>query len=194
METEARNEIPQSFGEIISRGWLYSVPVSKKPYSELVKEEFLLVKNQQHQVQVLRRWRNRIDEPLQYEVFRGWLDIRLTNIILARQEIKKALEKEGFVMEEISEFIALYQASFDINRGVVEEEIKKSSDVEKTQHPLIGYLNLMADGRDAVSDSIFYNIQRLFPCQKAKLIRFAEENMDELMTIKVVRKFKIYRE
>lgn len=194
METEARNEILQSFGEVVSRGWLYSVPVSKKPYSEPVKEEFLLVKDQQHRTQVLRRWRNRIDEPLQYEVFRGWMDIRLTNIILARQEIKKALEKEGFATEEIAEFITLYQASFDINRGIVEEEIKKSSDVEETQHPLIGYLNLKADGRDAVSDSIFYNIQRLFPDQKAKLIRFAEENMDKLMTVKIVRKFKIYRE
>lgn len=191
METGGLTLSNQSLQVVADRRWLTSTPVSKKGWSEPVKEEFLEVKDGSHRA-ILRQWRDRIEEPLQREVFRGWIDIRLVGIIPPSKEVKKALEREGILSEdEMAEFIVLFRASFDVNRKLVENAMMaEKGEVMESNHPLVAFFRVQ---EDEVLRSILYNINLLFPTKKEALSEFVEKNREELMTVKVVRKFKIYR-
>lgn len=184
--------LSNQFSQVITdRRWFLSTPVSKKRRTELVKEEFVEVEEGSHR-KILRRWRNQIEEPLQHEVFRGWIDIRLAGVIPPCREVKKMLTREEILSEnEVGEFISLLRASFYINRMLVETDVKYGRvDVTESDHPLIAFFKLNSDD---VLKSIRYNIDAIFPSKREALRRFVDLHQEELMTIKVVRKFKIYK-
>jgi hypothetical protein len=169
------------------KGWLYSTPVSKKMYSEPMREEFSMTVNGE----VARKWRDRIDEPFKYETFLGYLHIELASIIIPAREIKKLLEKESLLSDEkAEEFIEIIRSAVRSYRCLVENNLKNEPVIE-SPHPLMAFFTL----RDNVDilETIRYSTDRLFPDEKDELRRFIEQYWEELLTVKLVRRFKVFR-
>ena len=178
------------------RGWLYSMPVSKRPYNEPVKEEFIEINDRSHQRYVLRRWRKRIEEPLQYESFPGWIDIKLVGISVLRKEIKKALKDEGlFTDDRADRFVAAIKSAVTIYKSRIERALmgENFADFAETSHPLIAFLTIR-DDTDVIGTALC-TVEHLFPSQedRSKIKNFIDKYRSELMTLKVVRRFQIHR-
>ena len=168
-------------------GWLYSMPVSKKPYSEPVREEFSTTVTGE----IVRRWRTDINEPFQYETFPGYLHIELAGIIVPAKEIKKLLEKEGVLTGDDADiFIESLRSAFSLFKGDIEESLKKEIGSRLMEvHPLVAYLRLDAD--EEIINTITYTTDRIFSAKRDALRDFMAQHKDELMTVKVVRKFRV---
>jgi len=105
-------------------GWLYSTPVSKKAYSEPVREEFSVAVDDR----IVRRWRRDINEPFGYETFPGYLDIQLAGIIVPAKEIKKLLEKEQLLTGDDADiFIESLRSAFSLFKGEIEESNRQQT-------------------------------------------------------------------
>jgi len=169
-------------------GWLYSTPVSKKAYSEPVREEFSVAVTGE----IVRRWRDDINNPFSYEIFPGWLEFKLVGVLLMKREIKNALKNERLLVgDEADEFIKIIRSSLDTYRELVEDALKKEiTDFVESSHPLIAFFTFRDED---IIKSILYCVDRLFPTKKDALTKFVEKYRDELMTVKLVRKFKVHR-
>jgi len=186
---EKQSEFPfTSFALKQNAGWLCSTPVSKKAYSEPVREEFSVAVTGE----IVRRWREDINNPFSYEIFPGWLEFKLVGVLLLKREIKNALKNEGLLAgDKIDEFIEIIRSSLDTYKGLVENTLKKEiTDLAESSHPLIAFFTFRDND---IIESILYCVDRLFPAEKDVLRKFVEKYRDELMTVKVVRKFNVYR-
>ncbi len=170
-------------------GWLYSTPVSKKAYSEPVREEFSVAVDGR----IVRRWRRDINEPFKYETFPGYLDIQLVGIVVPAKEIKKLLGKEGLLTgDEADIFIESLRSAFSLFKGEIEESLRKEIGSRLIEvHPLVAYFRV--DLSRDLMDTISYITDCIFSAKKEELRNFIARHTEELMTIKVVRKFKVYR-
>lgn len=169
-------------------GWLYSTPVSKKAYSEPVREEFSVAVTGE----IVRRWRDDINAPFSYEIFPGWLEFKLVGILLLKSEIKNALKNERLLVgDEADEFIKIIRSSLDTYKRMIEDTLKEEiTDLAESSHPLIAFFTFREDD---IIKSILYCVDRFFPAKKDVLRKFVEKYRNELMTMKVIRKFKVIK-
>jgi len=176
------------------KGWLYSMPISSMAWSEPVKEEFIEIKDESHRTYVLRRWRNRIDEPLQYEVFPGLIETRLLDIEVLEKEIKSSLEQEKILTgDEVNRFVAVIRSAFNNFKGRIERCLADDNltDLAESSHPLVAFFTLRSDFY--IMRAIKYTVAKVWPGKKQEINRFIEKYRDELMTVKIVRDFKVLR-
>jgi len=182
-----------SFSPKLETGWLYSTPVSKKAYSEPVREEFSPAKGIGNGSWIVRRWRDNINMSFQYETFPGYLHIELVGVITPVKEIKKLLEREGVLSgDDIDIFISGIRSAFYLFRPEIENDLKKDLGSRLVElHPLVAYLRV--EPNVDLTESIEYFTDCVFSAKKEHLRDFVARHEDVLMTVKVVRKFKVYR-
>ena len=177
-------------------GWLYSTPVSKKAYSEPVREEFSPARGANNGSWVVRRWRNDINMPFQYETFSGYLHIELAGFIPLVRELGKILKQEAIVTsEEAWNFVVMIRSSLGMYRNTIENALKFGrGDLTETDHPLVAYFQLRdkCDLAD-ILETLRYATCAIFPSRKEYLLDFVERHLEELMTVKVIRKFRVIR-
>ncbi len=174
-------------------GWLFSYPVSKKKYTEPVKEEFFPAKNSNYRSIIVRRWRTRIDEPFRYEVFPGYINIELAGIVVPAKEIRKLLEKEKILSgDDIDLFISAVRAAFKFYKTMIKNDLAKNDNIKESFHSLIAFYTPKKELLEDIISTILYTTDKIFPLHKEKIRDFLERYKEELMTVKVVRKFKIY--
>jgi len=86
--------------------------ISEKPYSEPVKVSYFKATNGKESF-VIKRFRERIDEPLKYQLIFGDYSLRCTGIQIQSEEIAKQLEREfkasPLSPDKIGAFLKLYQ-------------------------------------------------------------------------------------
>lgn len=189
--SKRQGEFPfASFALKQGAGWLYSTPVSKKAYSEPVREEFSVAVTGE----IVRRWRSDINEPFKYEIFPGYLEIQLAGIVVLAKEVKKLLEKEQLLTgDDANIFIEGLRSTFSLFRSEIEDALKKETGCRLMElHPLIAYFRV--DLSRDLMDTISYITDCIFSAKKEELRNFIARHIEELMTIKVVRKFKVIRE
>ena len=87
--------------------------VSEKDYFEPVKTSYFKATNGKESF-VIRKSREKISEPMQYELIPGDLLLRCTGIQIQAEEIAKQLEREqGLPPQKIATFVKLYQRIAD---------------------------------------------------------------------------------
>lgn len=69
--------------------------VSKKPYIELVREDHFYALDPDDKRVVVKRWRDNIQEPLQYEVFNGKIVTQITELAVQEKDLRKQLEYDA---------------------------------------------------------------------------------------------------
>jgi hypothetical protein len=88
--------------------------VSEKPYSEPVKTSFFKATNGKEKF-VIKKFREKIDEPLKYQVISGDFSLKCTAIEIQWEEISKQLKREiepPLSQEQIDAFLKLYRHLF----------------------------------------------------------------------------------
>src|SRR4030043_2288377 len=86
--------------------------VSEKAYSEPVKTSFFKATNGKENF-VIKKFREKIDEPLKYQVFSGDYSLKCTVIEIQPEEISKQLKRElkpPLSQNKIDAFLRLYRA------------------------------------------------------------------------------------
>jgi hypothetical protein len=113
--------------------------VSEKNYSEPVKISFFKATNGKEKF-VIKKFREKIDEPLKYQLIPGDYSLKCTNIEIQSEEISKQLKRElkpSFSQIPIDAFLKLY-------RHIAEDiDIKDLERIqEESHHPLEVYYKL----------------------------------------------------
>jgi hypothetical protein len=94
--------------------------VSEKPYSEPTKTSFFKATNGKEKF-VIKKFREKIDEPLKYQVISGDFSLKCTAIEIQWEEISKQLKREikpPLSQSQMDAFLKLYRHLFkniDIN-------------------------------------------------------------------------------
>ncbi len=113
--------------------------VSDKPYAEPVKVSYFKATNGREQF-VIKRFRERIDEPLAYELIRGDYSLKCTGLQMQLDAIQKQLEREmkpPLSSEQMTAFLELCQhvaRRADVN--------KLESVAYESSHPLEVYYKM----------------------------------------------------
>ena len=113
--------------------------VSEKAYSEPVKISFFKATNGKEKF-VIKKFREKIDEPLKYQLIPGDFSLKCTNLEIQSEEISKQLKKElkpSLSQIQIDAFLKLY-------RHIAEDiDIKDLERIqEESYHPLEVYYKL----------------------------------------------------
>jgi hypothetical protein len=85
--------------------------VSEKPYSEPVKISYFKASNGREHF-VVKRFRERIDQPLKYQLIRGGFSLKCIDLQIQLEAIRKQLEREmkpSLTQAQIDTFLKLYQ-------------------------------------------------------------------------------------
>ncbi len=174
-------------------GWLYSTPVSKKAYFDPVREEFSPAVGIGNGSWVARRWRSDINAPFRYEIFPGYLHIEFAGLVIPAKQIKKLLEKEGLLTGEDADiFVENIRSAFHMYEGEIEQDLRTETGKITEQHPLVAYFTI-EDDTDVIN-TITYTVDQIFSARKCEIRDFIKRHREELMTVKVVRKFRVIRE
>lgn len=107
--------------------------VSEKAYSEPIKTSFLKATNGKEKY-VIKKFRERIDEPLKYQLFSGDYFLKCTVIEIQSEEISKQLKRElkpPLSQNKIDAFLRLYRA---ITEDIDIKDLERIP--EESHHPL----------------------------------------------------------
>lgn len=122
--------------------------VSEKEYAEPVKISYLKATNGKENF-VIKKFRERIDEPLKYELIHGDYSLRLIDIKIQSKEILRQLSEEfktyPFDKDKIEAFLKLFQhiaESIDINKleRIPEESLNPSEIFYRMDDISLAYL------------------------------------------------------
>ena len=107
--------------------------VSEKAYSEPIKTSFFKATNGKEKY-VIKKFRERIDEPLKYQLFSGGYSLKCTVIEIQSEEIPKQLKRElkpPLSQNKIDAFLRLYRA---ITEDIDIKDLERIP--EESHHPL----------------------------------------------------------
>jgi hypothetical protein len=107
--------------------------VSEKAYSEPIKTSFFKATNGKEKF-VIKKFRERIDEPLKYELLLGDYSLKCITLEIQREEISKQLKRElnpPLSQDKVDAFLKLYRA---IAEDMDVKDLKRIS--EESYHPL----------------------------------------------------------
>ena len=113
--------------------------VSEKAYSEPIKVSFFKATNGRERF-VVKKFRERIDEPLKYQLIFGDYSLKCATIEIQSAEISKQLEDElkpPLSPEKIEAFVKLYG---DVVQGFALEDLERIP--EESRHPLEVYYKI----------------------------------------------------
>ena len=113
--------------------------VSEKAYSEPIKTSFFKVTNGREKF-VIKKFRERIDEPLKYQLIPGDYSLKCIAIEIQSEEISKQLERElkpPLSQNKMDAFLKLYGAIAD---GIDIKDLERIP--EESQHPLEVYYKI----------------------------------------------------
>jgi hypothetical protein len=113
--------------------------VSEKAYSEPVKASFFKATNGRQRF-VIKKFREKIDEPLKYQLIPGDYSLKCTNFEIQSEEISKQLKRElipPLSQNKIDAFLKLYHA---IAENVDIKDLERIP--EESQYPLEIYYRL----------------------------------------------------
>ncbi|MGA2316213.1 MAG: hypothetical protein ABSG71_07505 [Thermodesulfobacteriota bacterium] len=113
--------------------------VSEKPYSEPIKTSFFKATNGKEKF-VIKKSRERIDEPLKYQVIPGDYSLKCTAIEIQLEEISKQIERElkpPLSQTQIDAFLKLYRA---ITENIDIKDLERIP--EESDHPLKIYYKI----------------------------------------------------
>jgi len=113
--------------------------VSEKPYSEPIKTSFFKATNGKEKF-VIKKSRERIDEPLKYQVIPGDYSLKCTAIEIQWEEISKQIERElkpPLSQTQIDAFLKLYRA---ITENIDIKDLERIP--EESDHPLKIYYKI----------------------------------------------------
>lgn len=165
---------------------LLTPPISDKPYLEPLKISYFEATNNKRHF-LLKRWRDKIDDPVEYEIIDGRLEITNGNVRAQTEFIKKQLkaENDSFISEEkLHYFInAIHKEVEKLDPDTLEVSAEGET-------PLISYYQL---GNDCV-ERILKRCQDKFNQHELKLLRnfIAEHNeYNDVMTLVMEKEFTI---
>jgi hypothetical protein len=148
--------------------------VSEKPYVEPVKVSYFKATNGKERF-VIKKFRNRVDEPLTYHLIYGDFALKCVKIEAQTEEIKKQLRSElghrGLSREQMDAFARLCQSL------TAKVDIKKLARVaEDSPHPLEIYFRM-----DDVSYAfLLRNCRKIFSGEEFQAIEaFADRHRDD---------------
>lgn len=113
--------------------------VSEKAYSEPIKASFFKATNGREKF-VIRKFRERIDEPLRYQLILGDYSLKCVAVEIQSKSIFKQLEREltpPLSQDRIDAFLKLYRS---IAEGVDVKDLERIP--EESQHPLEVYYKI----------------------------------------------------
>ena len=170
--------------------------LSKQPYIEPVKEVFFSVKSPDGKEITLRRWRNSINEPLQYEILEKKLEVRIADIQIQEEAIRRQIlaENPSPMDWTIEGFILILKNILREEHGYLKMELESNSTQEKlnlyeSDHPLILFLEISP----YLIERIFYNIDKVIDVGDREFLKdFARRHneRDDVMLLKVAWDFE----
>lgn len=113
--------------------------ISEKAYSEPVKTSFFRATNGRERF-VIKKFRERIDEPLKYQLIRGDYSLKCIDVKIQSEEISRQLEREvkpSFSQDKVDAFLRVTRAvaeDIDVN------DLERFP--EETHHPLEVYYKI----------------------------------------------------
>ncbi len=163
--------------------------ISDKPYAEPLKVSYFEASNGKQRF-VIKRWRNTIDDPCEYEVIDGRLEITHGKVRVQTEAIKKQFrtEHDGAIPEKkLNYFIKAIQ---DEIKNVDPNTLDVSAEGET---PLISYYQL---GSESLK-RILFRCWDTFDWHELKLLRdfvLEHNEYDDVMTVMAQKEFSIQRE
>jgi hypothetical protein len=161
-------------------------PISDKPYGEPLKVSYFEASNGKRRF-LIKRWRNTIDDPCEYEVIDGRLEISHGTARVQAEAIKKQFkaERDGAISEKkLNYFIKAVQEEV---KGLDPDTLMVSAEGES---PLIAFYQL-----DSQSiKRIFNRCWDTFDWHELKLLRdfvIEHNEYDDVMTIVAQKEFSI---
>jgi len=161
-------------------------PISDKPYAEPLKVSYFEASNGNQRF-VIKRWRNAIDDPCEYEVIDGRLEITHGKVRVQIEAIKKQFraEHDGAIPEKkLNYFIKAIQEEV---KGLDPDTLEVSAEGET---PLIAFYQLETQS----VKRIFTRCWDTFDWHELKLLRdfvIEHNEYDDVMTIIAQREFSI---
>jgi hypothetical protein len=163
--------------------------ISDKPYAEPLKLSYFEASNGK-QLFVIKRWRNTIDDPCEYEVIDGRLEIMHGKVRVQTEAIKKQfrMEHNGAIPEKkLNYFIKAIQDEVkDLDPDVLEVSAEGET-------PLISFYQL---GSESVK-RILLRCWDTFNWHELKVLRdfvLEHNEYDDVMTVMAQKEFSINRE
>ncbi len=162
--------------------------ISDKPYAEPLKVSYFEASNGKQRF-VIKRWRNTIDDPCEYEVIDGRLEITHRKVRVQTEAIKKQFktEHDGAIPEKkLNYFIKAIQ---DEIKNVDPNTLEVAAEGES---PLISYYQL---GSESLK-RILFRCWDTFDWHELKLLRdfvLEHNEYDDVMTVMAQKEFSIQR-
>ncbi len=161
-------------------------PISDKPYAEPLKVSYFEASNGRQRF-LIKRWRNAIDDPCEYEVIDGRLEITHGKVRVQTEAIKKQFraEHDGAIPEKkLNYFIKAIEEEV---KGLDPDRLEVSAEGET---PLIAFYQL-----DTQSvKRIFTRCWDTFDWHELKLLRdfvIEHNEYDDVMTVIAQKEFSI---
>lgn len=168
---------------------LLTPAISDKPYEEPLKISYFEASNGKRRF-LIKRWRSAIDDPCEYKIIDGKLEITQGKLYVQNKAIKKQfrMENDGTIPEKkLNCFVKAIQ---DEVKNIDPDTLEASSE-GKT--PLISYYQL---GRECV-DGILTRCQDKFNRHELKLLRdfvMKHNEYDDVMALMAEKEFSIKHE
>ena len=169
--------------------------LSRRPYTEPVKEVFIPVKTPDGEV-TLRCWRDSIYEPLRREILEKKVRVWVKDIQIQEEEIQKQFLSEGPHPSKrtIKDFLLILKNILQEEYRFLRNNLEGSNPREEmvlyeSDHPLILFLELP----QTFTDRVFYNVERLIPPPNREFIRdFIKRHneQDGVMLLRVIWDFE----
>ena len=163
--------------------------ISDKPYAEPLKVSYFEASNGK-QLFVIKRWRNTIDDPCEYEVIDGRLEITQGKVRVQTEAIKKQFrtEHDGAIPEKkLNYFIKAIQ---DEVKNTDPNILEVSAEGET---PLISFYQLNSESMKR----ILIRCRDTFDWHELKLLKdfvIEHNEYDDVMTVVAQKEFTIKRE
>lgn len=113
--------------------------VSEKPYSEPMKASYFKATNGRENF-VIKKFRERIDEPLKYQLIRGDYSVKCTDLQIQTDAIRKQLDREFNPPLHESQIIAFLQLYQHIVKTLDVNDLERVS--EESPYPLEIYYKM----------------------------------------------------
>lgn len=160
--------------------------VSDKAYSEPVKTSFLKATNGREEF-VIKKSRERIDEPLKYELVSGDYRLKCISVVIQSEEIEKQLRKElnpSLSQDKIDAFLKLMGA---LAEDIAIEDLERIP--EASPHPLEVYYRI----DDVRVMYLLRNCRHIFEGQEYSAIEeFIHRHKDDgVLLLKAIHKIQI---
>lgn len=161
-------------------------PISDKPYTEPLKTCYFEATNGTERF-LIKRWRNKIDAPLVYEIIEGSIELRNGTVQAQTEALKQQIKVENNALISEKKLNCFIKAVHKVIEKLDPEDLEVSAEGET---PLVCYYQL---GSDCV-DRILTQCQDKFNQHELKLLRDfinRHNEYNDVMTVVSKKEFAI---